>query len=100
MALATMLVAAAGSSSAFAAVHHSRPASPPIHARKEATALYVSGYAPTQFLHGYALDHLACSVDPAHPCGNGQTVGIIDAYDDPTVEADLQTFDAQFGLPT
>ena len=100
MALATTLVAAAGSSSAFAAMHHSRPASPPIHARKAATALYVSGYAPAQFLHAYALDQLACSVDPAHPCGSGQTVGIIDAYDDPTVEADLQTFDAQFGLAT
>src|SRR2546426_7567936 len=99
MALATTLVAAAGSSSAFAAVHHSRAASPPIHARKAAMALYVSGYAPTQFLHAYALDQLACSGDVAYPCGSGQTVGIIDAYDDPTVEADLQTFDAQFGLP-
>src|SRR5213592_3498959 len=98
MALATTLVAAAGSSSAFAAMHHSRAASPPIHARKAATALYVSGYAPAQFLHGYALDQLACTGDVAHPCGSGQTVGIIDAYDDPTVEADLQTFDAQFGL--
>src|SRR5256714_11458299 len=100
MALATAFIATAGSSSAFAAVHHSRPASPPIHARKAATALYVSGYSPGQFLHAYALDHLACSGDAIHPCGSGQTVGIIDAYDAPPVEAALQTFDAQFGLPT
>src|SRR2546423_14465820 len=100
MALATAFIATAGSSSAFAAVHHSRAASPPIHARKAATALYVSGYAPTQFLHAYALDQLACSGDVAYPCGSGQTVGIIDAYHDPTVEAHPQTIDPQFGLPT
>src|SRR2546429_9143386 len=98
MALATASIAAAGSSSAFAAVHHSRAASPPIHARKAVTGLYVSGYAPAQFPQAYALDRLACSSHAAHPCGSGQTVGIIDAYDDPTVEADLQTFDAEFGL--
>src|SRR3989454_6554385 len=96
--LAVALWVAAGSSSAFATVHHSRAASPPLHARKAATATYVGGYAPTQFLHAYSFDRLACSADASHPCGSGQTVGIIDAYDDPTVEADLQTFDAQFGL--
>jgi subtilase family serine protease len=28
-----------------------------------------------------------------------QTVAIVDAFDDPTVQADLDTFDAQYGLP-
>jgi hypothetical protein len=28
-----------------------------------------------------------------------QTIGIVDAYDDPTAEADLDVFDKQFGLP-
>lgn len=28
-----------------------------------------------------------------------QTIAIVDAYDDPTAEADLQTFDERFGLP-
>ncbi len=31
--------------------------------------------------------------------GSGQTVGIVDAYDDPSIESDLATFDAQYGLP-
>jgi hypothetical protein len=31
--------------------------------------------------------------------GSGQTVAIVDAYDDPNIEADLGTFDAQYGLP-
>jgi len=33
-----------------------------------------------------------------HAGGSGQTVGIVDAYNDPTINADLQTFDAQYGL--
>jgi autotransporter-associated beta strand protein len=31
--------------------------------------------------------------------GSGQTIAIIDAYDDPTILTDLQTFSSQFGLP-
>jgi hypothetical protein len=30
--------------------------------------------------------------------GSGQTVGIVDAFDDPAIEADLETFDAEYGL--
>ncbi len=30
--------------------------------------------------------------------GTGQTVAIVDAYNDPDINADLQTFDAQYGL--
>jgi hypothetical protein len=31
--------------------------------------------------------------------GEGQTVALVDAYDDPNVEADLATFDGEYGLP-
>ena len=31
--------------------------------------------------------------------GGGQTVGIVDAFDDPSIESDLATFDARYGLP-
>jgi hypothetical protein len=30
---------------------------------------------------------------------SGQTVAIVDAYNDPTIESDLQVFDTQYGLP-
>src|SRR5437588_90276 len=36
---------------------------------------------------------------PAPPQGGGQTVAVVDAYDDPTAEADLARYRAQFGLP-
>jgi subtilase family serine protease len=32
--------------------------------------------------------------------GAGQIIGIVDAFDDPNAEADLQVYDTQFGLPT
>ncbi len=31
--------------------------------------------------------------------GAGQTVAVVDAYDDPNIEADLGTFDSRYGLP-
>src|SRR5690242_13977430 len=31
--------------------------------------------------------------------GAGRTIAIVDAYDDPTAEADLNTFSQQYGLP-
>jgi hypothetical protein len=34
-----------------------------------------------------------------HGDGSGQTIAIVDAQDDPNIQADLNTFDAQFGLP-
>jgi subtilase family serine protease len=30
---------------------------------------------------------------------NGETIAVVDAYDDPTLEADLNTYRSQFGLP-
>jgi hypothetical protein len=32
--------------------------------------------------------------------GAGQTVGIVDAFDDPEIETDLATFDSHYGLPS
>src|SRR5262249_33964905 len=31
--------------------------------------------------------------------GSGQTIAVVDAYDNPTIANDLQTFDRQFNLP-
>jgi N-acetylneuraminic acid mutarotase len=50
-----------------------------------------SGYGPPQLQNAYNL--------PSGSAGNGQTVAIVDAYDDPNAEADLQTYRAQYGLP-
>ena len=36
---------------------------------------------------------------PSATAGSGETVAIVDAYDDPNAEADLATYRAQYGLP-
>lgn len=49
-----------------------------------------TGLTPNQFLTAYNLTGLASGT---------KTIGIVDAYNDPNVEADLGVFSGQFGLP-
>ena len=49
------------------------------------------GFNPADLQSAYNL--------PSATAGSGQTVAIVDAYDDPKAEADLATYRAQFGLP-
>ena len=50
-----------------------------------------TGYEPTQLDSAYNT--------PSSTAGQGETVGIVDAYNDPTVAADLAVYRAEFGLP-
>jgi hypothetical protein len=50
-----------------------------------------SGYGPSSLQSAYAL--------PSASAGSGQTVAIVDAYDDPNAESDLAAYRTQFGLP-
>jgi len=50
-----------------------------------------AGYGPTELQSAYAL--------PSATGGLGQTVYVVDAYDDPTAESDLAAYRSQFGLP-
>jgi subtilase family serine protease len=47
-------------------------------------------YGPTQFHTGYTLPITG---------GSGQLIGIVDAYDDPSIASDLNVYDTQYGLP-
>jgi len=51
-----------------------------------------SGYGPSDLRSAYNLTTSATA-------GAGQTIGIVDAYDDPTAFADLGVYRSQFGLP-
>jgi hypothetical protein len=64
------------------------------------------GYTPAQIRHAYGIDLI--SFGGITGDGSGQTIAIIDAYDDPKfvnstsanfVNSDLHKFDVQFGLP-
>jgi subtilase family serine protease len=49
-----------------------------------------SGLSPANLISAYAL--------PSATAGSGQTVAIVDAYDDPNAEADLAVYRSYFGL--
>ncbi|MEV8563821.1 S53 family peptidase [Streptomyces sp. NPDC051917] len=58
---------------------------------KLAPAATPSGYGPADLQSAYNL--------PSSTAGSGQTIAIVDAYDDPTAEADLAVYRSQYGLP-
>ena len=57
---------------------------------KPSASSTVAGYHPSDLLSAYNLPSGG---------GSGQTVAIVDAYNDPNVAADLATYRSQFGLP-
>jgi subtilase family serine protease len=52
-----------------------------------------TGYGPTQFQTAYGLT-------TASAAPSSQTIGIVDAYDDPSAEADLATYSKAYQLPS
>ena len=56
------------------------------------------GFTPAQVLHAYGFDQTIFA-GGVHGNGGGQTIAIVDAFDDPNITGDLQAFDAQFGIP-
>lgn len=80
----------------------------PAHVKKfvGSSVTLSGGESPANVLTAYGFNKLSCThttttdwTDP-NLCGHGQTIAIVDAYNDPNVVSDLQTFDTQFGLPT
>lgn len=64
---------------------------PPLH-RVMTPFAGPTGYRPGQMKVAYGFNLVSAK-------GKGQTIAIVDAFDDPTAEADLATFSTQFGLP-
>jgi subtilase family serine protease len=51
------------------------------------------GLGPADLRKAYSLASAAVT------SGNGQTVALVDAYDDPTIESDLNTYRSYYGIP-
>ncbi len=51
----------------------------------------IVAYTPAQIRAAYGINNLALD-------GTGQTIAIVDAYDDPAIDPALDAFDTQFGL--
>jgi subtilase family serine protease len=84
----TCAAAAAGTASCLSVVRTDKMVS----AKKvHEDAATPSGLFPADLQSAYKL--------PSASAGAGQTVAIVDAFNDPTVESDLATYRSQFGLP-
>ena len=62
----------------------------------------VAGYSPAQIAHAYGFDQVKFTGPDGKSVngdGTGQTIAIVDAYDDPNIALDLKAFDQQFNLP-
>lgn len=55
-----------------------------------------AGYTPAQLRAAYGFAGITFGSAAAD--GTGQTIAIIDAYDDPNIASDLATFDSQLGI--
>lgn len=64
---------------------------PPLH-RVVTPSAGPTGYGPLHLQEAYSLRDVRIK-------GKGQIIALVDAFHDPTAEADLGTFDTQFGLP-
>lgn len=57
-----------------------------------AGAASIAGYTPAQIRSAYGFNDSALT-------GAGQTIAIVDAYNDPNIASDLAVFDSEFKLP-
>ena len=61
-----------------------------------------SGYTPAQLTSAYGLNAITFTSSSGAPVkgdGTGETIALIEMYSDPNLQSDLETFDAQYGLP-
>ena len=65
----------------------------PLDARPATASALPDGYGPAQLRSAYELAKAAAAK------GSGQTVALVDAYDDPDAAADLATYRSEYGLP-
>jgi len=57
---------------------------------------FTGPYQPSELSQAYGFNNIV--VNGIAGTGGGQTIAIVDAYDDPNITTDLATFDKQFGL--
>jgi len=63
------------------------------------TSTTIQGYTPAEISQAYGFDSVSLDNGAVAANGAGQTIAIVDAYNDPDIFSDLATFDSKFGLP-
>jgi subtilase family serine protease len=75
-------------------------AHPPIHVKGPINANRGSGGTAPLVLPGFSPASIKAAYNLPATGGAGATIAIVDAYDNPRAESDLNTFSTQFGLPS
>ena len=57
-----------------------------------------AGYSPQQIQTAYGVNSIKFSGGTVTGNGAGETIAIVDAYNDPNIASDLAKFDSQYGL--
>ncbi|MGH7169118.1 MAG: S53 family peptidase [Gemmataceae bacterium] len=58
-----------------------------------------AGFSPQQISQAYGFNQIYFSNGAIKGDGSGQTIAIVDAYNQPNIDSDLQGFDTMYGLP-
>jgi subtilase family serine protease len=58
-----------------------------------------AGFSPQQISQAYGFNQIYFDNGAIKGDGSGQTIAIVDAYNQPDIASDLQIFDATYGLP-
>lgn len=68
-----------------------------LHSSASTSSSQVDGYSPAQITQAYQFNQVKLA-GGVSANGAGQTIAIVDAYNDPKIASDLGVFDQQFGL--
>ncbi|GAB2695040.1 hypothetical protein [Kitasatospora kifunensis] len=104
-AAATAAPAAAGSGAGSNGVSVTRSCAAPSHPGELAclalkrTDIHELALSPQAAPSGYGPSDLDSAYKLSNSGGSGETVGIVDAMDDPNAESDLAAYRSQYGLP-
>ena len=79
----------------YVLMNHARPKSALIH--QNASTASTTPYSPQEIAAAYGISSITFA-GGVTGTGAGQTIAIVDAYNDPNALSDLETFDAEFGL--
>lgn len=71
----------------------------PMYALAPSATTGPTGYNPSQISQAYGFNQISFNNGTVPGNGAGQTIAIVDAYDDPNIANDLHQFDQAFGLP-
>jgi len=82
-----------------ASIEHGDAVLPNSHVVPGVVGTAPAGFTPAQIRRAYGFDRVVFGDGTIAGDGTGQTIAIIDAYNDPNIKSDLAVFNQTFSLP-